>query len=78
MNVNLSGQGIERDQIAPKLLRLKQLMVERKAIWDRLSDEKRQLWLDRAAAKDPIMDLAWDVYRYLHKNFFAEIEVPEN
>ena len=37
MNLDLTGQALERVAIAPKLVRLKQLMDQRAAIWARLS-----------------------------------------
>jgi len=68
MNLNLTDQETEKAAIAPKLLKLKQLLDERKLIWDKLPDEKRKKWIQ--SGKDPVLDIAWDMYKYLHKNFF--------
>jgi hypothetical protein len=43
-------------------------MDQRKPIWDRMSDAKKRAWV--TSGKDPIMTLAWKIYRYLRDNFF--------
>ena len=68
-NLNLTGQDVEYSTIAPKLLRLKQCLDERKAIWQRITFAKRKAWV--VSGKDPIMSLAWDIYKYLDNNFFG-------
>lgn len=68
--LNLSGQGLERDDIAPKLQKLKNWMDQRKPIWDKLTPEQRKAWVD--SDKDPVMSLAWDIFKYLRDNFFGE------
>jgi len=68
--INLSGQELERQDIQPKLIKLKQLMDQRKVIWDKIPDGKRKKWV--TLDKDPIMSLAWDVYKYLKDNFFED------
>ena len=67
--LNLSGQNLERADIAPKLLRLKNLMEQRKPLWQKASYDKRKKWVQ--SDKDPIMGIAWDVYKYLRDNFFG-------
>ena len=74
--LNLSGQQLEREDIQPKLQKLKGWMNERKVIWDKLPPEKKQKWIKNASQVDPIMDIAWDVYKYLLK-FFDEITPEE-
>ena len=69
-NLNLTGQDVEYSTIAPKLLRLKQCLDERKVIWAKIPVEKRKLWV--TSDKDPIMSIAWDIYKYLRNNFFGE------
>ena len=69
-DLNLTGQNIEYSTIAPKLLRLKQLMDERKVIWAKIPVAKRKLWV--TSEKDPIMNVAYDVFKYLENNFFGE------
>lgn len=68
--LNLTGQSVEYADIAPKLLKLKNLMDQRKEIWNKISTEKKKLWV--TSDKDPIMSVAWDVYKYLRNNFFGE------
>lgn len=68
--LELTGQSLERDDIAPKLLKLKNLMNQRKIIWDKLPIEKKKAWV--ASGQDPIMQLAWDVFNYIRGNFFYE------
>lgn len=70
-NLVLTGQSLERADVAPKLLKLKNLMLQRKEVWDAIPENKKILWVKHAATKDPIMDLAWDVYRWLEQNFFG-------
>ena len=72
--INLSGQQLEREDIAPKLQKLKNWMNERKIIWDKLDYETRCKWIRHAATHDPIMDIAWDVYKYLHNKFFEDLD----
>ena len=68
--LNLTGQALERDDIQPKLVKLKQLLDQRKAIWAKLPVAKRKAWV--TGGNDPIMDIAWDVFNYLETNFFGE------
>lgn len=69
-DLNLTGQNLERADIVPKLLKLEQCLDERKAIWQRITFAKRKAWV--VSGKDPIMDIAWDIYKYLDNNFFGE------
>jgi hypothetical protein len=69
--LNLTSQSVEYTDIAPKLNKLKTLMDARKAIWDKLPDEKKLKWVK--SDKDPIMALAVTVYKYLDKNFFGDL-----
>ena len=68
-NLDLTGQDVEYSTIAPKLLRLKQCLDERKVIWHRITIAKRKAWV--VSGKDPIMSVAWDIYKYLDRNFFG-------
>ena len=65
----LTGQAIERDDVQPKLIKLKNLMDQRKVIWQKIKPAKRKAWV--LSGDDPIMDVAWDVYNYLESNFFG-------
>jgi hypothetical protein len=71
--LNLSDQAILKNTIAPKIQSLKTAMNARKVIWDKLSSEKKEKWI--TSDKDPIMSLAWAIYKYLRNNFFdAEVD----
>jgi len=72
MDINLTGQQTEYSTIAPKLLRIKQLMDQRKVIWDRLSDEKKKLWI--TSNKDPIMSAFAQMIQYACNNFIEIVE----
>lgn len=71
MELNLTGQNIEYADVAPKLLKLKQLMDQRKAIWDRLDLNQRKKLVQLLApnpGKDVIFEVALDMVRYF-RNF---------
>lgn len=69
-DLKLNNQQQQRDQIAPFIQQLKARLNERKVVWDKLSDAKKKRWI--RSGKDPVMTLAWQVYRYLRDNFFSE------
>ena len=69
-DLNLSNQQTAVNTIQPYITALKARMDNRKAVWDKLSDEKKIKWVK--SGKDPIMTLAWNVYRYLRDNFFNQ------
>ena len=68
--LNLTDQLAEKDAIQPKVNKLSQLMNQRKPFWDKASLEQRKKWV--TSDKDPIMSLAWLIYKYLNDNFFGE------
>lgn len=70
MNLTLNNQDNAKQQIAPRLLQMKAELDKRKEIWDRLSIKSKKRWV--ASGKDPIMNIAWDVFKYLKNNFFGE------
>lgn len=76
MQLNLTDQNIYSGQIQPKVNQLKNLMLERKDIWDRLDNSKRNNWV--ASGKDPIMSLAWIIYSWLDTNFFGRYNHGDN
>ncbi len=69
--LDLTGQAAARNLIAPKLLQLKQLMDQRKLIWDKIRPHRRLQWVQ--SDKDAIMAVAVDVYRYLY-NFYDGVD----
>ncbi|NIV11966.1 MAG: hypothetical protein GWN62_12045 [Aliifodinibius sp.] len=70
--LNLTDQAIAKEQIWPKVVQLWLLMQDRKTIWDKISATKRENWVNNASTKDPIMDVAFDIYKKLHNQFFGE------
>ena len=69
-DLNLSNQQTAVTSIQPYITALKDRMELRKPVWDKLSDEKKIKWVK--SDKDPIMTLAWLMYRYLRDNFFDQ------
>lgn len=67
--LNLTGQAVSAGQIQTRINQLKDAMNLRLPVWQKLSVEKKQAWI--VSGKDPIMTLAWQVYRYLRDNFFG-------
>ena len=70
--LKMTNQKIYRDQIAPKMQQLKDQLNDRKEIWNKISPEKKRQWVK--SGKDPIMTLAWQMYEYLHDNFFEGVK----
>ena len=56
--------------ITPKINTLKTDMNLRKPIWNKLTFAKKKFWI--LSPKDPIMGLAWSIYKYLY-DFFGGI-----
>jgi hypothetical protein len=65
--ITLTGQATLAAGISPKLLQLKNALIARKPIWDKLPPEKRLAWAK--GTKDPIMVLARDTYLFLDAIF---------
>lgn len=68
--LNLSNQATVAGQVQTRVNQLKTEMDKRKEIWSRLSNDKKRQWIK--SGKDPIMTLAWQIYRYLRDNFFDQ------
>jgi hypothetical protein len=71
-DLRLISQQTHRDQIAPKINQLKTQLDLRKDIWVKVSPEKKRQWVQ--SGKDPIMTLAYQMYEYLHDNFFDGVK----
>lgn len=69
--LNLTGQEDAKDEIWPKLVQLWGLMLDRQQMWNKIPEAKRQAWITTSPTKDPIMDIAFDVYKKLNNNFFS-------
>ncbi len=67
-NLNLTGQTTAGTAIQTRIVQLKNLLDQRKPFWDRMPNEKKKAWVK--SEKDPVMNLAWDVFKYLNNNFF--------
>lgn len=72
VNLNLTGQAAEASTINPKLLRIKQLMDDRKELWDKLPIAKKKKWI--TSNKDPIMTAMYQVGQYIKTNFPELVE----
>lgn len=68
--LDLKNQNQASNLIKGRIDDLKTMLEERKPFWDRMPFEKRRQWLD--SQKDPVMNLAVDIYVYLRKNIFYE------
>ena len=69
-DLNLTGQETSAAAIQTRVTQLRAAMELRKEVWNRLPVAKKKLWI--TSGKDPIMTLAWQVYRYLRDNFFTQ------
>ena len=67
--LNLIGQQIICDKIETQFLELEDAMDLRKNIWNKLSEDEKLAWVQDD--KDPIMSVAWLIYKYLGDNFFG-------
>lgn len=67
-DLNLTGQATSASQIQTRITQFKSAIDLRKDVWNRMSDTKKKAWVQ--SGKDPIMTIAWQIYRYLRDNFF--------
>ena len=70
MILNLNNQQQAVDQIQPYINAFKDRMDLRKAVWDKLDNTQRKAWV--LSDKDPVMSLAFDIWKYLKNNFYEE------
>jgi hypothetical protein len=68
--LNLTGQATISSAVQTRVNQLKTEMDKRKSVWNRLPVEKKRAWI--TSGRDPIMTLAWQIYRYLRDNFFGQ------
>lgn len=69
-DLNLTGQSTLAGQVQTRITQFRNAMELRKKIWDRLPLVKKKAWI--TSGKDPIMSLAWTIFRYLRDNFFGD------
>ena len=69
--LNLTNQQNLANQLAPAMVALRNALVARQPIWDRLSRKKRKVWLQ--SGKDPIFDMLQPHRSWLMK-LLAEVE----
>jgi hypothetical protein len=74
-DLNLTGQSTLAGQVQTRITQLRNAMELRKEVWDRLPIAKKKAWIK--SGKDPLMSLAWKIYKYLRNNFFGR-EVDED
>jgi len=70
--LNLTTQATAGAAIRTRIIQLKTLLEQRKPFWDRMPIEKKRAWI--VSDKDPVMNLAWDIFKYLNNNFFRNEE----
>lgn len=70
--LNLTGQATAAGQIQTRITQLRGLMDQRLPVWNKLPLAKKKAWVK--SGKDPIMTLAWAIYKYLRDNFFTTDE----
>ena len=68
--LNLTDQATLASAVQTRINQFRNAMELRKEVWMRLSKEKKVAWIK--SGKDPIMTLAWQIYRYLRDNFFDQ------
>jgi len=73
--LNLSNQQAAVDSIEPYIIGLKNRMDQRRQMWDKLPFKKKKRWV--LSDKDPIMSLAWSIYKYLDE-FFGSEEIKDD
>jgi hypothetical protein len=71
-NLNLSGQAAEASDVLPKLLKLKQLLDQRKDAWSKIPRKKKKAIIQ--GEKDPVLTVAFTLGQYLQKNFPELVE----
>jgi len=74
-DINLTGQEAAKNQIQPRITVLRGLLEQRKEVWGKLEMTDRVRWIK--SGRDPIMTLAWTIFRYLYNNFFGGRFVKE-
>ena len=67
--LDLTLSGTDKTKIQTGLVTLKAHLDLRKEIWAKLPLEKRKAWV--LSDKDDVITLAYDVYKYLDRNFFS-------
>ena len=70
--IRLINQQAYAGNVAPKINILKNQLNARIDVWQRVSIEKKKQWV--TSGKDPIMTLAWGMYKYLRDNFFEGVD----
>lgn len=65
--LDLTGQAAHAADIQTRIVKLNARLTEREAVFQRLPEAKQRAWV--ASGRDPILSLAWIVYRRLHRFF---------
>ena len=68
--INLTGQDLDLETIMPKLAKMKQMMVDRRPVWDKLTYAQRKKWVK--SGKDDVMQIAYQIYQFLCDFFDGE------
>lgn len=67
-DLNLTNQTALAGQVKTRTDQLRTELEKRKGVWDRMPAEKKRAWVK--SGKDPVMGLAWELFKYLKNNFF--------
>lgn len=70
-NLNLSNQQAAVDAATPTFVQFRSQMDKRIAFWNKAPRKRKKLWI--TSGKDPVMTLAYDLWKYLDDNFFGEV-----
>ena len=68
--LDLSNQTVDAADIQLKVVKLKGALDARRELWGRLDVDEKRAWVK--SGKDPIMTLAWQIYKYLKPWFEQE------
>ena len=71
-SLKLTDQKATADSVDFEFKKLKKALDDRKELWTKCPPEKRRAWIK--SEKDPVINLAWDIYKYLDKNFFEGVK----
>lgn len=73
---NFTNQQDFVDTLLPYLQTLKTEMNNRRTLWDKIKFEKKKAWIQ--SEKDPVINLAWGMYKDLNDFFTGGKGVKNN
>jgi hypothetical protein len=69
--LNLNGSNTDYTNIAPRMSALRDRLEVRQPFWNGMNQEQKRKWIK--SGKDPLLSLAWTIYKYLYHNWFGDI-----